>query len=132
VCFSKYPYLGVHRCLLSRQHLVPKDSSFNIEEIEVMASATRLPVRSITAVISGALVLSAYKSQPLMVKFVTGPGNWSRILALAVVLANAKILPGVWHVSYCLPPSKLLFTIVIWKLWLTIPRSESGELSSVI
>lgn len=33
-----------------------------------------------------------------MAKFLTGPGSYSRILALLIVLANYKNFPGVWHI----------------------------------
>ncbi|OBT51180.1 hypothetical protein VE04_08491, partial [Pseudogymnoascus sp. 24MN13] len=60
-------------------------------------SASRLPLRSITAVLAAALSVGAWKSRPFVTKFLTGPGNYSRILALVVVLANYKNFPFVWH-----------------------------------
>lgn len=63
-----------------------------------MASATRLPMKRIAAVGTVALTIGAWKSRPLITSFLTGPGNYSRILALLVVLANYKNFPGMWHV----------------------------------
>jgi hypothetical protein len=67
-------------------------------------SASRLPLRSITAVLAAALSVGAWKSKPFVAKFFTGPGNYSRILALSIVLANYKNFPFVWHVRLPLPP----------------------------
>ncbi|OBT72003.1 hypothetical protein VF21_08585 [Pseudogymnoascus sp. 05NY08] len=61
-------------------------------------SASRLPLGSIAAVMAAALSVGAWKSRPFVTKFLTGPGNYSRILALAVVLANYKNFPFVWHI----------------------------------
>lgn len=66
-----------------------------------MASAARLPLKRIATVGIVGLAIGAWKSEPLIVKFLTGPGSYSRILALLVVLANYKNFPGVWHV--CIP-----------------------------
>ena len=66
-------------------------------------SASRLPLKSITAVLSVALSIGAWKSRPFALSFLTGPGSYSRILALFVVLANYKNFPGVWHVRLTLP-----------------------------
>jgi hypothetical protein len=66
-----------------------------------MASATSLPLKSIA--FTTALVVTAGTSrlniQSLLVKTFTGPGSYSRIAVLAVILANLKNLPWVWHVS---------------------------------
>jgi len=67
-----------------------------------MASAARLPLKRIATVGIVALTIGAWKSRPLVVRFLTGPGSYSRIIALLVVLANYKNFPGVWHV--CIPP----------------------------
>jgi hypothetical protein len=73
-----------------------------------MASATRLPIKSI--VFTTALVAAAGAShvniQKLLTDAFTGPGSYSRIAATVVLLANLKNLPGVWHV--CSPLLSLL------------------------
>lgn len=73
-------------------------------------SASRLPLRSIAAVLAAALSVGAWKTKPFVASFLTGPGSYSRILALAVVLANYKNFPFVWHVR--LPPPPLSPTVL--------------------
>lgn len=63
-----------------------------------MTPPPRLPVKWILAVCGVAASFGAWKSRWLPVRFVTGPGSFSRILALVVVLANYKNFPFVWHV----------------------------------
>ncbi|KAI9734037.1 MAG: hypothetical protein M1818_006975 [Claussenomyces sp. TS43310] len=65
-----------------------------------MASASRLPIKAIAGVTALGLALGAAKVdlKSLLLGVVTGPGNYSRILAIVVVLANTKSLPFVWHV----------------------------------
>jgi hypothetical protein len=66
-----------------------------------MASATRLPLKSIA--FTTALVLTASASRislrNVLVNGVTGPGKYSRILATILVLLNLKSVPFAWHVS---------------------------------
>jgi hypothetical protein len=67
-----------------------------------MASATALPMKPLgvtaaTAVIAAAYMLDVPK---LVVNIFTGPGSFSRIVAIVLVLANLKNFPLVWHVSY--------------------------------
>ncbi|KAL3424564.1 capsule polysaccharide biosynthesis protein [Phlyctema vagabunda] len=64
-----------------------------------MASATRLPLKSLTFT---ALVLigagaSRVNLRNVLVNTFTGPGSYSRIVAIAVVLANVKNFPWAWH-----------------------------------
>ncbi|KAF8851908.1 hypothetical protein BDZ45DRAFT_678732 [Acephala macrosclerotiorum] len=64
-----------------------------------MASATRLPVKSIA--LSTAIVLAAGSSRlnlrNLIINTFTGPGSYSRIAAALLVLANLKNVPWAWH-----------------------------------
>lgn len=72
-----------------------------------MASATRLPLKSIA--FTTALVVAAGSSRinlrALLTSTFTGPGSYSRIAALLVVVANLKNVPFAWHVSSSSPCS---------------------------
>ena len=65
-----------------------------------MASATRLPLKSLA--FTTALVLSAGASRVnlrnLIINTFTGPGSYSRLAAVLLVLANLKNVPFAWHV----------------------------------
>lgn len=65
-----------------------------------MASASRLPLKSIA--FSAAVVVAASASKINLRKIITntltGPGMYSRIVAVVVVLANLKNVPWAWHV----------------------------------
>ena len=79
-----------------------------------MASPSSFPLKSIILVVAVAFTAGVYRAQlqNLIVNAVTGPGSYSRIGAAMILLANLKILPGVWHVcatlssilSLCLLP----------------------------
>ncbi|KAH6722551.1 hypothetical protein BKA61DRAFT_592814 [Leptodontidium sp. MPI-SDFR-AT-0119] len=64
-----------------------------------MASATRLPLKSIA--FTTALVVSAGASKVsfrnLAINTFTGPGSYSRMVAVLLVLANIKNVPFAWH-----------------------------------
>ncbi|RDW58050.1 hypothetical protein BP6252_13461 [Coleophoma cylindrospora] len=64
-----------------------------------MASATQLPLKSITftTALLVAAGLSRVNIHKLLVGTFTGPGSYSRIAILAVVLANLKNVPYAWH-----------------------------------
>jgi hypothetical protein len=66
-----------------------------------MASTARLPLKSIAFATS--LILAAGTSQiqlrDLIFRTFTGPGSYSRIAIIGVLLANLKNAPLVWHVG---------------------------------
>lgn len=66
-----------------------------------MASATALPIKTIafTAAVVVSVGASKINLPNLIIHTFTGPGKYSRIAALALVLANLKNLPGAWHVG---------------------------------
>lgn len=66
----------------------------------IMASATRLPLKSIafTTAVVVAAGASKVSFKNLAVSTFTGPGSYSRIVATLIVLANLKNGPFVWHV----------------------------------
>ena len=70
-----------------------------------MASATRLPLKPIA--VSAAVVFTVIASRANLYKHllntVTGPGKYSRIFAITLILANLKNAPFAWHASS--PPS---------------------------
>jgi len=68
-----------------------------------MASATRLPLKSIlfTTAIVASTGASRVNLRNLLIRTFTGPGSYSRIAAILIVLANLKNVPGTWHVCNC-------------------------------
>lgn len=68
----------------------------------IMAGATKISVRAVAVLVAVGLGYGATKVnfKALLLNTLTGPGSVSRIVALAVVLANLKNLPFVWHVSF--------------------------------
>jgi hypothetical protein len=73
----------------------------------IMAGATKISVRTVAALVAVGVGYGASKVnlKALLLQTITGPGSGSRIIALAVVLANLKNLPFVWHVSAFRPCS---------------------------
>jgi hypothetical protein len=74
-----------------------------------MASATRLPLKSI--LLTASIILGVGATRPTakkaMLSIFTGPGKYSRIAAFLIVLANLKNFPFVWHV--CSTSTLLLY-----------------------
>lgn len=68
-----------------------------------MASATRLPLKSIlfTTAIVASTGASRINLRNLLIRTFTGPGSYSRIAAILIVLVNLKNVPGTWHVCNC-------------------------------
>ncbi|RDL37485.1 Thioesterase ester dehydrase-isomerase [Venustampulla echinocandica] len=64
-----------------------------------MASATRLPLKSILLATSLVLGVSASRIQlrSAVLNTLTGPGKYSRIAVILVIFANIKNVPFVWH-----------------------------------
>jgi hypothetical protein len=77
----------------------------------IMAGATKISVRTVAALVAVGVGFSVTRVnvKALLLKTLTGPGSVSRIIALAVVLANLKNLPFVWHVcaSHPFPPRSM-------------------------
>ncbi|KAH8685907.1 hypothetical protein BGZ60DRAFT_441307 [Tricladium varicosporioides] len=64
-----------------------------------MASATRLPLKSVlfTATLVVGVGASRLHLRTILRNTFTGPGKYSRIAAVLVILANFKNVPYVWH-----------------------------------
>jgi hypothetical protein len=73
----------------------------------IMASGTRLPLKSITFTMALALSVTASRLsiRTILLNTFTGPGSTSRIVATLFVLANLKNIPFAWHVSSSHSPS---------------------------
>ncbi|TVY82574.1 Uncharacterized protein LSUE1_G002062 [Lachnellula suecica] len=73
-----------------------------------MASATNVPIKSIlfTTALGVGIGASRVNLQSTLTSFLTGPGRNSRIIAAAILLANIKNVPFVWH----------------WRVWSAILR----------
>jgi hypothetical protein len=71
-----------------------------------MASATRLPLKSILFTTSIVLGVGASRVglREILLKTVTGPGKYKRIAVILLLFANIKNVPFFWHVSklFCL------------------------------